>query len=803
MLIIPLTVALAGGILLAALVWDAAGPWCHWPILIALHDRPLLFYLITALALAPLPLIYLNRTRILVRRLAVVLYVFVGIGLYVAHPFTPCLPNDHVGQLVLNMGERGEQVVVTGVVVGWPEVRARDVRYRLRVEEIRWRRRRAVHGIVLVRAPRVPLYRYGDRVRVVGRLSLPPTFEDFDYRRYLAREGIHAVMKAHEIVPLDAGHGSPFWRALYTLRERASTVIDATLPEPYAALANGILLGIESTIPRALYDDFNATGTSHIIVISGFNIAIVTGLFMALFAPWLGQKRASGVAVVGIGLYVLLVGADAAVVRAGIMGGIWALSHIFGRRTQALNSLFASAFLMLALNPLTLWDVGFQLSFLATLGLIVIVPLLESPFREGLARLIPLAWRGPAYDLFHEAVVVTLAAQITTTPLIVTTFGRVSLISLLANALILSVQPLIMLGAGVSTLIGMVWLPLGKVLALIPLLPLMWTVKVVQVMARWPGASITAPNWVRNIMPLFYMGLAAYLAGMYGPLIRGESFNPFASMKWRVWPGIGSPPFRWGRMVALGAVGLPLLVTVTDVFTPTFTLLQGGDVLVRPHAGVAVLFPAQPKRPTSPMPSMVSQNIWVLTHTDTLSLARLRLLQQRILPRLVIAPLACVEGAPCPEALRLYLAGLDARGIPRASLAPGQWGTLGRLRFAYLLPADPPVEALPLVIRLDGVEFLLPPDMPLPQQKQVAEMLPPAGEVPRVLPLPLPEGGTWPDPTFLQALRPALLLLPEGATYPPAAAHAVQRFPTWVYDPQQGITLRVRNGEVTPLSAPR
>ncbi len=804
MIVIPLSVALAGGILLAALTWDRFGPWCHLPFLVSLHDHPWAFHLVTALALVPLPLIYVWRTRPVVRRLSVVLYLFLGMGLYFARPFTPCLPPSHVGTVAHRVGEAGKEVVLSGVVSGWPEVRARDVRYWLSVDEIReYGRWRPLHGTVLVRAPRVPLYRYGDRVRVVGRLRLPPVFEDFDYRRYLARQGVHAIMTAYQVVPLDAGHGTAFWRFLYAVRERASAVIDATFPEPYAALANGILLGIESAIPRSLYEDFNATGTSHIIVISGFNIAIVTGLFMALFAPWLGKRRASGVAVVGIGLYVLLVGADAAVVRAGIMGGIWALSHMFGRRAYALNSLFASALLMLALNPLTLWDVGFQLSFLATLGLIVIVPLLQSPFARATERWVPKAWRGPVHDLFHEVLLVTLAAQIATTPLIVTTFGRVSLISLLANALILSVQPLIMIGAGISTLVGMVWLPLGKVLALVPLLPLVWTVNVVQVMARWPGAGLTTPEWVRALMPLFYVGWGVYLFGLYRRILRGEPLTPSWGLPLRFRPRGMPLPAYWWRAVILAMLSVPLVVTATTTFTATVRVLPGGDVVMQPNAAIAVFFPAQTERIYPNTPSSMPASLWVLTHTDVLTLARLRLLLQSGRPRLVITPPACVESAPCPDPLRLFLTSLDMGGIPRATMAPGQWGKVGDLRFTYLQAPDAVSGVAPMVVNLDGVEVVLPAGVPLSQQQAVARSLQLEGRTPRILPLPLPERGVWPDPAYLRVLHPSLVLFPEGATYPPASARAVKAYPALRYDPEKGAVLRIVEGTVMTLSAPR
>lgn len=812
MLFVPMATALALGILLAAWAWDAGGPRCDIALFPFLHAHPGLSIATAALPLLLLPLGHKWRNTPHLRPLGLMLYVALGSVLYLARPFTPCLPDTHIARLAEQV-DGGKTVVVTGVIVGWPETRARKVHYRLRVESVRdGGHTSPAWGDVLVYAPRYPAFRYGDRVRVVGILGRPPVFEDFDYRRYLARQGIHATLRAQRITPLDAGHGALLWRGLYALRARASTVINATLPEPYAALTNGILLGIESNIPRSLYADFNATGTSHIIVISGFNIAIVAGLFLALLTPLLGRRRAGVLAVGGIGLYVLLVGADAAVVRAGIMGGILAAAQVFGRRAHALNSLFASAFIMLSLNPLTLWDVGFQLSFLATLGLIVILPALQHPFRRALSRLVPDAWEGRAFDLLNEALIVTTAAQATTTPLIMATFSRFSFVSLLTNALILPVQPLVMMGAGISTAVGLVWLPLGRVLALVPLLPLTWTVEVVRVTAGWPGAGATAPGWVRPLALVYYGGLAAVVVMKYRSLGGKPSLPPplstararggkvLASLR----PG---PNARW-RLVALALLPLSLVVLAAPPAVPSFVLLPGGSLRVELPAGVDLLFPADKMKGESPASLSESirprrSTVWVLTQVDTRTLAGLRLLLQTETPSLVITPALCQRAGTCPAPFRAFLQSLDVWGVPRTASGPGAWWRAGEVWGMYLPLKDTKQSVYPVVVRGPGLAILFPFTLASDVQGQVAAALP--GErVPLVLPLPLPESGTWPNPQALAILRPALLLYPEGATYPPASVRALRAYPVHRYDPDEGIRLQVgEGGEIMILSGPR
>lgn len=165
---------------------------------------------------------------------------------------------------------------ITAVVVDEPDVRDNYTNLRLRVESIRQGSdSRPARGLILVRAPRYPQYSYGDRLTVTGRPETPPVFEDFSYKDYLARFGIHSMVRRPHIELVQNRQGNPLWAMLLNFKARASQTVSQILPEPHAALLNGILLGIETGIPRALYQKFNLTGTSHIIVISGSNNPII------------------------------------------------------------------------------------------------------------------------------------------------------------------------------------------------------------------------------------------------------------------------------------------------------------------------------------------------------------------------------------------------------------------------------------------------------------------------------------------------------------------------------------------------
>ena len=396
-------------------------------------------------------------------------------------------------------------VTIKGVVAAEPDVRDRRTNLRVDARQIQvdgqWE---DVEGTVLVQASRYPEYAYGDELQISGLLETPPVFEDFSYQDYLARQEVYSLLRRPQITLLARGRGNPVYAALYAFKARAQQCIAHLLPEPHAALLTGILLGVESGIPRALYDDFNATGTSHIIVISGFNITIVAGLLAAVARRTVGRRWTVWVTLGGIGLYTVLVGADAAVVRAAIMGGLAVTALHLGRQATALVSLVASAMAMTAINPHTLWDVGFQLSFAATLGLIVLAPPLQARAESLLSRLLPTTRLKPALAFLNDALLLTLAAQITTLPLVVYTFGRLSLVSLLANLLILWVQPYIMIGGGLATFAGLFTLGVGRVVAWLPWLGLAWTVGVVETMADLPHAAIEVGHFSITALWLYY-----------------------------------------------------------------------------------------------------------------------------------------------------------------------------------------------------------------------------------------------------------------------------------------------------------
>ena len=418
------------------------------------------------------------------------------------------------------------QVELVGTVVAPPDERAHYVNVRLAAERLTLPdgQMLPVRGQVLVKAPVYPPLSYGDRLLAVGQLETPPQFGSFSYRDYLARQGVYALLQRAQgayrvsnarcayVEILGQHQASPFWERLYRFRAHAQAILRTILPEPQASLLTGILLGVESGIPDDLNDAFAATGTSHIVAISGFNLSIIAGVLALLAQRLFGKRGAAPLAAAGVWLYTFLVGASAAVVRAAVMASVALLARHAQRHVHGPTSLAAAAWFMSLLNPLVLWDVGFQLSLAATLGLILYVDPLTELVRRWLTRFTDPERAERILGWLSDALIVTTAAQITTTPIIVATFHRLSLVTLLTNFLILPVQTYVMLWGGLALLGGLIFLPLGQVLAWLAWVFLSYTIAVVQWTASLPWASIPL-GWVT--LPIawgYYLVLSAATA---------------------------------------------------------------------------------------------------------------------------------------------------------------------------------------------------------------------------------------------------------------------------------------------------
>lgn len=397
------------------------------------------------------------------------------------------------GSLVAYWNNTGG-LTIDGIVTDEPDIR--DDRTLLRVEVDRINRGGVLYetsGVVMVRAPRRVEAIYGDRITATGQLYTPASYDTFSYADYLARHNVYSLMDHARIEIVSGGHGWTPRATLYDLRRQTIDTIGQYLPEPQASLLTGILLGYERGISPEISDAFSVVGASHVVAISGFNMVIIAGVVMGVLGAFMPNRRglAATLGILVMVSYTLFAGASPPVLRAAFMSGVLIVAQALNRRTYVPTSLALTVLVLSLLDPNVLWDVGFQLSFFAVLGLAIFVNPLQKLLDTGLAVLFPQGTATRASSILTEPVVVTLAAQITTLPLIVLYFQRLSLVSLPVNLLIVPVQAYLLILGGLATMVALVLPPLAQVLYWFDLLLLSWTIGVVESFAAFPFAETT------------------------------------------------------------------------------------------------------------------------------------------------------------------------------------------------------------------------------------------------------------------------------------------------------------------------
>jgi len=410
--------------------------------------------------------------------------------------------------------DRDYDLLITGTLVEPPDYRDNYTNLRVEVSSVNTGDTDLpVNGLILVRVSDNLVFHYGDILRLRGNLKTPPENEDFSYRDYLAAQHIHSYMSSAEVTILPGNGGNPFSRAMYALKDRSLNNIYRLFPDPESSLLAGILLGVDTGLTDKLQQAFKDTGTAHIIAISGFNISIIAGLFVTFFSKFLGPRRGALLAVIGIAFYTILVGADAAVVRAALMGGLALLAKQVGRRQFGLNTLLAVALVMCLWNPLYIWDVGFQLSFFATLGLILYADPFSQFANRIISRYFPASAAEKTAELFSEFVLLTLAAQVATIPIMAYHFQRISLVSFIANPFILPPQPAVMILGGLAVLLSLIWFPLGQIAAWVAWPFVVYTIRMVELFDRVPHGTLFLGKLSIWFVIVVYAGLFSVTFG--------------------------------------------------------------------------------------------------------------------------------------------------------------------------------------------------------------------------------------------------------------------------------------------------
>ena len=344
---------------------------------------------------------------------------------------------------------------ITGTIEGEPDMREDKQFLVLQINDIDGSTETTTH--IRITTDRYTAFEYGDQLIVRGSLKKPDSFETesgrvFRYDNYLLQKKITHTLFMPEIIEHATGRPSII-RVLLKVKQWFLLRIERTLPHPEAGLLEGLLLGVRA-IPDTLYDDFRRTGIVHIVVLSGYNVMLVANFIASLL-----RKRPRWIQFVGVLLsllaFMVITGMQTTVIRATIMGGIAATGRIMGAEYSITKSLAFAAAVMVIINPLTLiYDISFQLSFLATIGLVYVGPII-SPFFQ---------WVPEVFEM-RENMIATFSTSLFVMPLIAYAVGDLSIVSPVTNLIILPfVAPAMALGfiMSITSILG----PLSWIAAL-------------------------------------------------------------------------------------------------------------------------------------------------------------------------------------------------------------------------------------------------------------------------------------------------------------------------------------------------
>jgi len=495
---------------------------------------------------------------VLKRQLALVLGVaFVALVLGSARGILASTPD-------LPIGLDGQNVLVTGTVDDDPVDRKATHRLVVRIDHITsstattsidLRLQATVYGMTPVH--------YGDLVLLGGEVQEAPQFEQFDYRAYLAEQGIAGVMPSARLIRVTSHPGDPFHTALFAIRHALIDAVDQALPEPQAALVLGVVFGYRAALPPTLQQQMIASGLIHIVVISGLKVSLLARILHSALGRWL-PRGAPLIAAGAMAGYALLAGASAAALRAAAMGMLVVLAGRLRRDSHIAVSLALTGAVMLALKPALAHDVSFQLSFAGTIGIAAMTNAVA-------AR---LKWLP---GIVRDPFAATVAAESATWPLMLANFHQVSIVGPAANALVLPLLPAMMVVGGGGALLaiplaGIGWpiLQLGGVIAT-------WFTAVIERLGSLPVAAITMPYF-----PARWVAAATIVNSsvLFGIKLRRFFWNA------RIWAVLGA--------ASIIAVAVVLVSPDGRVHVYALDVGTGSAVLIRTPGGHQVLIDEGP-----------------------------------------------------------------------------------------------------------------------------------------------------------------------------------------------------------------
>lgn len=378
----------------------------------------------------------------------------------------------------------GKTVELSGIVNDDPDIRLKNQHLNIKLKD------KDIN--ILVTVQRGIEFSYGDNVIVRGVLSEPENFitnsgKEFNYKRYLANQDIYFMIKNGDLEIISSDNGNKIKSLLYKFRTNFIANINRVIPMPESDLANGIIIGARGGFDEDTKNEFIETGTIHIIALSGYNVSIVAEEVMKVFSLVFSQITSIVLGIVVILLFIVMTGASSTAIRAGIMATIMLLGRMTGRNYLAGRALVIAGLVMIAYDPRVLFDMSFQLSFIATGGVLFLTPKIINWF-----RFLPMRFG------IREMVASTFSATISVLPILLYLTGVLSLVSIPANILILLFIPTAMLFVFITGISGFISPIISIPFGFISYMILLYILSVIHLLGKLSFASFTIHSF-----PLF------------------------------------------------------------------------------------------------------------------------------------------------------------------------------------------------------------------------------------------------------------------------------------------------------------
>ncbi|MCK5021769.1 MAG: ComEC/Rec2 family competence protein [Candidatus Pacebacteria bacterium] len=393
----------------------------------------------------------------------------------------------------------GKNISMLGIIV--EEADERENHIKLIVEIFEIENLKELKTKILLTTSHYPQFKYGDEIKIIGELEKPKNFQtdngkDFDYISYLKKDKVFYLSFFPEVEFVSEGNGNIIKEKLFTLKYLFLEKVRKTIPEPQVSLLGGLLLGSKQSLGEELQEDFRKVGLIHVVVLSGYNVSIIAGSILA-FLSFLPQMIGMILGSLGIILFAIMVGGTATIIRASIMALLVILARATGRESEVIRALFLAGFLMILYNPqIVVFDPSFQLSFMATLGLICLSSKISNVF-----KFIPQKF------YLRESATATISTQVFVLPLLLYMTGELSLVSVFVNLLVLMFIPVTMLFGFLTGVISFVSIYLSLPFSYITCFLLSYELKIVELFSNLPLASIKIsyfPFWLLIIFYLIY-----------------------------------------------------------------------------------------------------------------------------------------------------------------------------------------------------------------------------------------------------------------------------------------------------------